>query len=226
MAQNLNFVGEVYVSTCLANYKSYVGQTTQGVQKRWKLHLRCARSPRTPAYRNLFSKAIRKHGSGAFEHQTLSVAGSQAELDNLEKIWIILFQTKVPNGYNLTDGGDSGTAGHIVSPEVRARLSLAAKSQWRNPEYREKHRQGMISSGRRGRKDSLETIEKRVSKIRGVKQSAEAIAHRVSVLRGKKRTQEFREQCAVRMRGRKLSKATRMKMSQSQRARQEKNHGA
>jgi len=130
MAQNPNFLGEVYSHTCLANGKSYVGQTTQGVSKRWALHQRCARSSRTPAYRNLFSKAIRKYGPMAFEHQTLAVAQSQSELDNLEKVWIILLQAKAPTGYNLADGGYAA-AGHTVTPEVRARLSASTKAQWK-----------------------------------------------------------------------------------------------
>lgn len=211
--------------TCLVNGKSYIGQTSQGVSKRWNLHLRCARSVTTPAYRSIFSKAIRKHSAESFEHQTLSVARSQAELDNLEKLWITLLQTKTPNGYNLADGGYAA-AGHVVSPEVRARLSAAAKMQWQNPGYRTKHRAGMIASHRIGRTDSAETIEKRASKIRGVKQSAEVIANRVAKLQGKKRNQAFRDKCASRMIGRTFSMETKLKMSASQTRRQAVQHGA
>src|SRR5258708_36695724 len=109
---------------------------------RWDLHLRCSRSPHTPAYRTLFSKAIRKHGAEVFEHQVLSRACSQSELDNLEKIWIILLQTKAPNGYNLSDGGYAA-AGHVVTPEVRARLSAARTAQWQNPEFLPKVENGL-----------------------------------------------------------------------------------
>jgi group I intron endonuclease len=187
MAKNFNF-GEVYVSTCLRNDKSYVGQTTQGVSKRWALHQRCARSPRTPAYKTVFSKAIRKYGADVFEHQILSVAGSQAELDNLEKIWIILLQTKVPNGYNLADGGNAA-AGHIVTPEVRARLSAKQIANWANPEYRAAHSGARAYHFRRA--PSAETIAKRVAKMIGRKASAEEIAKRVAKTTGMKRSPEI-----------------------------------
>jgi len=221
MAQNPTFFGEVYVHTCRPNGKSYVGQTTQGVSSRWKLHLRCARSPKTPAYGNLFSKALRKHGADVFDSQTLSLAYSQAELDNLEKIWIILLQTKVPNGYNLTDGGDSGTAGHTVSPEVRAILSAKEKALWNDPIYRAQHVE-INNRLRKGKPQSAETIEKRASAIRGRKQSPEEIAKRVAKTTGMKRTQEFREQCATRMQGTTRSAETRLKMSLAHKARQER----
>ena len=75
----------IYVHTCMLNGKSYVGQTTQGMGVRWRLHQRGARSQKTPAYRNLISKAIRKYGAASFQSQVLSVAKSQAELDNLAR---------------------------------------------------------------------------------------------------------------------------------------------
>lgn len=226
MFENRPFTGEVYLHWNTASGKGYVGQTTQSTACRWRVHLRCSRSVHTPAYRSLFAKALRKYGPEGFEHQLVAVAGSQAELDGLERLWIWALQTKAPNGYNLPNGGDSGTAGHVVMPEVRVRLSAAAKEQWSDPGYREKHRLGMIASHRFSRQDLPETIEKRASKMRGRKQSAETIAKRVSKTTGLKRSIEFREQCAVRMTGRKFSTATRLKMSESQKRRQEKNHGA
>lgn len=226
MLESRPFHGEIYLHWNSVSEKGYVGQTTQGTDHRWKLHLRCARSAKTPAYRTLFSKAIRKYGADAFDHQVLATAQNQSELDGLERLWIWALQTKVPHGYNLTDGGDSGTAGHIVAPETRTRLSEMAKAQWQNSEYRHKHHAGMIATKRIGRKDSQETIEKRAAAIRGKKQSPEAIANRVAVLRGQKRSQAFCDACANRMRGRKLSAETRLKMSLAQKARQEKNYGA
>ena len=203
--------GEVYVHTCIVNGKSYVGQTTAGVAKRWKLHVRCARSPKTPAYGNLFSKAIRKYGAEAFEHQTLSLAGTQPELDNLEKIWIILLQTKAPHGYNLTDGGDSGTSGHTVSPETRAVLSAKQKANWSNPTYRAQH-VGYTW------KQSPEQVEKRAAARRGVRQAAETVAKRIAKTTGMKRSGVALQNIqagAARRRGTTLSAQTKSKMSAS-----------
>ena len=211
------FTGEIYVHTNVLNGKSYVGQTTVGVSKRWALHQRCARSPKTPAYNGLIARAIRKYGANAFEHQILSKARSQSELDNLEKIWIILLQTKTPSGYNLADGGYAA-AGHVVSPEVRARLSAKQKANWEDPDYRAAHSGAKAFHYRRS--PSPETIEKRAAKMRGRSQSAEQIEHRAVKLRGKKRTDVFRARCAARMTGKKMSEETRLRMSLSQKARQ------
>lgn len=166
--------GQVYVHTNIVNGKNYVGQTTAGMENRWKLHLRCARSTKTPAYAGLIARAIRKYGVDAFEHHVLSVVGSQARLDNLEKVWIILLQAKTPTGYNLADGGYAA-AGHKVSSEVRARLSAATKLQWMNPEFRE-----WYSRLRRGKKAHPNTIAACVASHLGKKQSAETIAKRVA----------------------------------------------
>jgi len=115
--------GEIYVHTNTHNGKSYVGQTTLGVDRRWKEHIHGAHQPKSPNHRGLFAKAIRKYGRDAFEQQVLSAASSQEALSNLEKVWIILLQTKAPSGYNLTDGGDNGALGHVVSAELRAKIA-------------------------------------------------------------------------------------------------------
>jgi group I intron endonuclease len=211
--------GEIYLHWCPASEKGYVGQTTLGVVRRWLLHLRCSRSAKTPAYKTIFSKAIRKYGASAFEHHSLSVAGSQEQLDNLEKVWIILLQTKAPNGYNLADGGYAA-AGHVVSAEVRARLSAAAKEQWKNPEYRAKYV---------GHKHSDETRQKMsiAASLRTVNtQTPEGIEKRAAKLRGLKRTPEFCAAQSSRMTGRQFSQETKDKMSASQKARWEMYHGS
>ena len=206
--------GEIYLHYCPLSQRGYVGQTTKGIGARWELHLRCARSPRTPAYQTAIARAVRKYGVDGFEHQILSVAHSQKQLDNLEKVWIILLQTKAPNGYNLADGGYAA-AGHVVTPEVRARLSAAAKKQWQNPETRARCSQI-------GKKQSPEHIAKRIAKMLGRKASPEEIAKRVAKTTGLKRTNEFRAACAARMMGKKMSEETRLRMSLAQKARQER----
>jgi group I intron endonuclease len=185
------FSGEIYAHINTVNGKIYVGQTTAGMIERWRLHQRCANSPSTPAYNGVFARAIRKYGADAFVHQVLSIARSQAELDNLEKVWIILLQSKVPNGYNLSDGGYAA-AGHVVSPDVRARLSAASKEQWQrqhaDPDFKLQYRTNRknwtpsvshiaaVVAAHLGKKQSVDTIARRVAKTTGMKRSPEARA--------------------------------------------------
>lgn len=216
------FSGEIYVHMNLLNGKSYVGQTTAGMEKRWKSHLQCARSCKTPAYRTLLAKAIRKYGADAFESALLSVAGSQAHLDNLEKVWIILLQSKSPNGYNLSDGGYAA-AGHVVTAEVRAVLSAAAKAQWQSPEFIQKVENGLYAdNGNLSPEDEARRLVNLRAALCGKKQSEETIAKRIAKTTGLKRTAEFRTACAARMTGKKMSEETRLRMSAAQVARQER----
>ena len=66
----------VYKLTNLINGKSYVGQTIQTVEKRFKQHQHCKTS--------LIGKAIRKYGAENFSIEVLAECTTQKELDELE----------------------------------------------------------------------------------------------------------------------------------------------
>ena len=140
--------GEIYLHLNTANGRGYVGQTTQGAETRWKEQVRHARLLSCADYKYPLSRAIRKYGAAGFNHQILSDAQSKAELNNLERVWIILLGTRKPNGYNLAKGGEgnpglkhtdaakekiaAGHRGRPLSAEHRAALSLAGKG---NPKH-------------------------------------------------------------------------------------------
>lgn len=87
---------------------------------------------------------------------------------------------------NLTDGGE-GVAGHVISEETRTKLINSHKGKRLSPESQAKRvktlkekyaknppvcteaQKEKLRAYQLGRKQSAETIEKRVSKIRGVK---------------------------------------------------------
>ena len=121
------FAGEIYVHTNTVNGKSYVGQTTAGVSNRWCDQVKITRWPKHVGYNYPLSRAIRKYGQDAFEHQILAVAKTKAELDNLERIWIILLNTR-ENGYNIVAGGE-GKLGGAHSPETCAQISRNRKGK-------------------------------------------------------------------------------------------------
>lgn len=118
----------VYLHTNRSNGKVYVGQTQREPWMRW-------RDQRNEAVRGesksrYLQAAIRKYGWAGFDHQILSTASNQAELDNLEKVWIILLRaTDRDFGYNLASGGAKGAP----SEETRQRMSEAAKKRKRGP---------------------------------------------------------------------------------------------
>lgn len=100
--------------------KSYVGKTTQELETRWRRHISRAKNGSVSAIHN----AIRKYGPSQFSLQVLSTAKNEQELNNLERVWIILLRSNICGiGYNMTSGGEHA----IFSDEVRAKMSAAQK---------------------------------------------------------------------------------------------------
>lgn len=81
------------------NGQKYIGQTTQGVNKRWAQHINEAR--RMSAYP--IHKAIRKYGTHMFLVRELCECDAN-ELDDKERDYIEKYDT-FNKGYNATDGG-------------------------------------------------------------------------------------------------------------------------
>lgn len=123
MATARPFTGEVYLHWNPISEKGYVGQTSRSTSMRWSEHVKHSHSPRCLNFNYPLARAIRKYSPEAFEHQTLSLAGSKTELDNLERVWIILLQTR-NLGYNVTAGGD-GNLGLKHTPDTLAKMSEA-----------------------------------------------------------------------------------------------------
>ena len=104
-----------YIITNKQNGKSYVGITTRKIARRWYEHCYVGNS-----CGQLLNKAINKYGIDAFEIQVVASAKTISDLKELEKQLIVQYQTKVPNGYNLTDGGD-GLTGYRHTEEDKKR---------------------------------------------------------------------------------------------------------
>ena len=120
----------VYLIQNKINRKVYIGQTTKSLHHR-REHIASAKSRRSKRY---LQNAIVKHGAENFEVQHLANASTKDELDNLEKVFIVLFRSKDKKyGYNLTGGGD-GVLGFQPSNETRKKMSLARKAYRQSPE--------------------------------------------------------------------------------------------
>lgn len=88
----------IYKITKKSDGKSYIGQAIRPYE-RFSQH--CYRHEQ---YASLINTAINKYGIDAFSFEVL-----EWDIENYnerEKYWIQYFNTKAPNGYNLTDGGE------------------------------------------------------------------------------------------------------------------------
>lgn len=106
--------GEIYIITNTITNKSYVGQTRShrlnrkkyrpfGYLGRFKDHICESNSNKKNCCRYLNSSLV-KYGSDKFICNLLLTC-SLDELDNYETQKILEYNTKFPNGYNLTNGG-------------------------------------------------------------------------------------------------------------------------
>ena len=118
--------------------------------------------------------AYKKYGIENFDKEILENC-NELNWSKKEIYWIKKLDTLVPNGYNLTLGGE-GTLGLILSKESRKKISISRKgiSPWNkglygnySKEYREK-----LSIAFKGKKTSEETKQK-ISKANTGKKKSE-----------------------------------------------------
>lgn len=89
----------VYIHINKLNHKGYVGITRQDCEDRWK---------NGNGYTSqFFGSAIEKYGWDNFEHKILFTCLSKDEAITKEKEMIKQYNTIVPNGYNISNGGDT-----------------------------------------------------------------------------------------------------------------------
>ncbi len=121
--------GVVYLIQNLINGKRYVGQTTKTVEERFYQHS-CNK-------KSLIGKAIQKYGKENFRYGAIKSGSSKAELYYWEKYFIAALRSKIPYGYNRTDGGEQSVH-YIRSPEHCKNLSISRLRE-KNPFFGKHH---------------------------------------------------------------------------------------
>lgn len=120
--------GVIYLIIDGTNDREYIGQTKFTIKRRFKQHIKAD---------TYIGRAIRAHGAENFVVVVLKECANKEELDYWEKYFIFARDTKFPNGYNKTDGGDGGS-GCSPSEETRAKLSVANSGE-NNPFFGKCH---------------------------------------------------------------------------------------
>lgn len=107
----------IYLITNLDNNKKYVGLTKFSIQERFSQHTKRG---------FLLTEAIKKYGEDKFFIELIEEVDTAGRAYELEQYYIKEYNTKVPHGYNLTDGGD-GIFGWEVTEEYRQECSERVK---------------------------------------------------------------------------------------------------
>lgn len=126
--------GIIYKITNSTNGRIYIGQTVNALSYRWKQH--CKSKKEYP-----ISRAIRKYGKENFSIEEIDSAEDIFELDQKERLWIESLNCIVPNGYNITSGGFSGSKAKR-SEETKRKISeskIGLHSGENNPFYGKTH---------------------------------------------------------------------------------------
>lgn len=148
----------IYKITNRINGKVYIGQTIGSIVRRWREH--CSKGSCCP----FISRAIQKYGKENFTIEQIDVASDRQELDKKEVYWIAYYDSLVPNGYNLTSGGETNKN---ISEDVKRKISEAHRGE-KNPMFgkriSEEHRR-KISEANKG----IEWSKERRLKITGSK---------------------------------------------------------
>lgn len=123
---------QVYLLTNTVTEKLYVGQTTVGLKHRWGQHKSDTKRMRGPHH---LVHSMRKHGHEVFTMELLHECETKEEMDFVEMFYIAFLNTKSPNGYNLTDGGDGtqGRSGWKASEETKAKLR--GRTPWKGKHH-------------------------------------------------------------------------------------------
>ena len=116
--------------------------------------------------------AIQKYGRENFTVEQIDVACSFDELDDKEQYWIKYYDSmNRDKGYNLKGGGHKN---HVFSEETRLKLKNSLKNSVKFKEnVRSESRRRKLSESHKGKKQSKETIAKRVKYHIGRKASEE-----------------------------------------------------
>ncbi len=139
---------KVYLITNIENKKQYVGITKFSIEERFFQHTKRG---------FLLTEAIQKYGEQNFFIELVEEVESTERAYELEIFYIQKYNTKVPNGYNLTDGGD-GIFGWEASEEYRQECSKRVKLL---------HKEKKV--GMYGKKHSEETKKKMSASSKGNK---------------------------------------------------------
>ena len=144
----------IYKITNLLNGKIYIGKTIQPIHKRFSKH-----KVFRPGYISYITRAINKYGEENFKIEAIYNAEAWENLFELEKYFIENMNSKHPNGYNMTDGGEGNNGG--IFPESAKKI-LREKNLGKKLSEETKKK---IGDGSRGKKMS-EEFKRNLSKMR------------------------------------------------------------
>jgi len=211
-------MGCIYVATNRTDGCRYVGKTVTTMKQRREAHEREAKE--RPL--SLFHQALHQYGFDAFIWQIVIESEDDEELLWMEQISIEFLRSKIPNGYNMTDGGE-GMTGLQHSSETKAKIGEASRRRRHSLETRAKISKALL--GHSGYWEGKELTKAHREKIgisqlgnthtKGRKHTEEEKRRIAASNRRTKDTEEYKARCRQQGYDRIFSPETRMKISEA-----------
>ena len=197
------------MTRCLVNGKAYVGVHT------------CDHDDYIGSG-TYFRRAVKKYGKKQFSREILQHYETQEELNVAERYWIKNLNTKVPHGYNLTDGGVGS-----LNPSEETRRKMSEHNGMRRPEIRERaiavlqanrHRRTYGKASQETRHKMSEAHKGRIRKPHTEETKQKISKSRIGIpgsFLGRHHTEETRAKLRAAHLGKRLSPEARAKVSAS-----------
>ena len=167
-------MGVIYLRTNKINGKKYVGLTTDLKERQYKWN-----NLNLPYAGNVINNARKKYGIESFGFEILKECEDN-ELNQWEIYYIKELNTKVPYGYNMTDGG-GGMSGFTVSDETKRKIS-----EWNKGKKLSNETKIKISDAQKGEKHYMygkhlsEEHKRKISKGKKGKKHSEEAKNKIS----------------------------------------------
>ena len=114
-------MGAIYCYTNLINQKKYIGQSIDPKQ-RYNAHKSSAFNENSKEYNSPLHMAMRKYGYENFSYEILQETNDIELLNSLEVFYIKYYNSQIPNGYNILEGGKNAPRGEVPL-EVKKKLT-------------------------------------------------------------------------------------------------------
>ena len=151
-------MGYIYKIQNLIDNKIYIGQTIQDIDIRWKQHKNQNSNCR------YLKNAFNKYSINNFKFEIICICFDE-DLDKNEIEYMKKYNSIVPNGYNLREGGNSGKHNQLTKDKISKALTgrIPVYKNGVNPNIGKKHikeTKYKIRIALLGMKKSKETCEK------------------------------------------------------------------
>lgn len=174
-------MGYIYRIKNIVTGKYYIGESKdKNIQSRWNTHIRLVNQNKgCPALRD----AVKKYGWDKFKFEIICIC-FDSDRYIYERHYIQKYNSQVPNGYNITKGGEGGGfEGKTHSESTRKRLSEASTKYYSDPEKRKENsvrvKEAMKSVNIRERMQKSEKWKKAVEKMKQGKKVSEETKQKI-----------------------------------------------